>query len=158
MPPNGGVRKFPLTKSSLAHHLASLPGLDRGELRQRWLDLFSSPAPNIENLRLFRHEIARRIQVAMFGDVDQRTRRQLVALSHDARTLNARSPSMLPTGTVIIKDWRGRQYRVEVTGAGYLFDGRIFSSLSAISRSITGTTWSGPRFFGLRRSKQSASE
>lgn len=32
---------------------------------------------------------------------------------------------------------------------GYRLDGKTWSSLSAIAKHITGTTWSGPRFFGL---------
>jgi hypothetical protein len=33
---------------------------------------------------------------------------------------------------------------------GYVWDGQPYSSLSAIARTITGTAWSGPRFFALR--------
>jgi hypothetical protein len=32
---------------------------------------------------------------------------------------------------------------------GYLMGDRSWASLSAIARHITGTHWSGPRFFGL---------
>jgi hypothetical protein len=32
---------------------------------------------------------------------------------------------------------------------GYLFDDRRYASLSQIAQVITGTKWSGPRFFGL---------
>ena len=30
------------------------------------------------------------------------------------------------------------------------YDGKVWRSLSAIARSITGTAWSGPAFFGLK--------
>ena len=33
---------------------------------------------------------------------------------------------------------------------GFAYEGKTFSSLSDIATSITGTKWSGPRFFGLR--------
>ena len=39
---------------------------------------------------------------------------------------------------------------VTVTDDGFLWNGRPHSSLSGIARAITGTTWNGPRFFGLR--------
>ncbi len=32
---------------------------------------------------------------------------------------------------------------------GYLWQGQTHKSLSGIARDITGTHWSGPRFFGL---------
>jgi hypothetical protein len=31
------------------------------------------------------------------------------------------------------------------------FEGRTYKSLSVIAREITGTRWSGPLFFGLRK-------
>ena len=40
-------------------------------------------------------------------------------------------------------------YKVEVLDKGFRLDGKTYPSLSAIARYITGTTWSGPRFFGL---------
>ncbi|MEQ1956052.1 DUF2924 domain-containing protein [Mesorhizobium yinganensis] len=32
---------------------------------------------------------------------------------------------------------------------GYVYDGKLYSSLTAIAFAITGARWSGPRFFGL---------
>jgi hypothetical protein len=32
---------------------------------------------------------------------------------------------------------------------GFLYDDRRYASLSQIAQVITGTRWSGPRFFGL---------
>ena len=40
-------------------------------------------------------------------------------------------------------------YQVEVIDNGYRFDGKTYPSLTAITKQITGTHWSGPRFFGL---------
>ncbi|CCO22330.1 DUF2924 domain-containing protein [Maridesulfovibrio hydrothermalis] len=36
--------------------------------------------------------------------------------------------------------------------SGYEYDGRIFRSLSAVAREITGTRWNGKIFFGLKSS------
>ena len=54
------------------------------------------------------------------------------------------------TGTRILREWRGRTYVVEVADGGFLHDGSRFASLSHVARAITGTRWSGPRFFGLK--------
>ena len=40
-------------------------------------------------------------------------------------------------------------YQVEVIDNGYRFDGKTYPSLTAITKRITGTHWSGLRFFGL---------
>ena len=45
--------------------------------------------------------------------------------------------------------WNGRTYQVEILDSGYRFDGKTYPSLTAITKRITGTHWSGPRFFGL---------
>jgi hypothetical protein len=39
---------------------------------------------------------------------------------------------------------------VTVKRDGFEFDGRLYKSLSAIARGITGTQWNGWRFFGIR--------
>jgi hypothetical protein len=42
-------------------------------------------------------------------------------------------------------------HEVTVIDAGYEHQGRRYKSLSAVARAITGTQWSGPLFFGLRK-------
>jgi len=52
--------------------------------------------------------------------------------------------------TVLLREWGETSYRVTVTPEGrFELGGKVFKSLSAASRHITGTNWSGPRFFGL---------
>jgi hypothetical protein len=52
-------------------------------------------------------------------------------------------------GARLLRDWNGRTHVIDVVENGYLYDGTIYRSLSAIARRITGAHWSGPRFFGL---------
>ena len=54
------------------------------------------------------------------------------------------------TGTILIREWQGRAHRVTVPGDGVSFNGKYYRSLSEVAREITGSRWSGPRFFGLR--------
>ena len=56
-------------------------------------------------------------------------------------------------GTHLVREWNGRTYRVEVTVNGYVLDGTAYRSLSAVAKRITGTAWSGPRFFGLAKKR-----
>jgi hypothetical protein len=48
-----------------------------------------------------------------------------------------------------VREWQGRTWTVEVIDGGFLMGGEKYASLSAIARKITGSRWSGPRFFGL---------
>lgn len=52
-------------------------------------------------------------------------------------------------GARLLRDWNGRTHIVDVIDGGFVFEARVYRSLSAIARQITGAHWSGPRFFGL---------
>ena len=54
-------------------------------------------------------------------------------------------------GAKLIREWQGKVYEVTVLEHEIAYGGRTYSSLTAIARAITGTKWSGPRFFGLTR-------
>lgn len=76
-------------------------------------------------------------------------------LSDDAarRTKNvgAGAPSgfeRLP-GTLLTRVYKGRELRVLVTTKGFEFEGELFGSLSAVAKHITGSHWSGTKFFKL---------
>lgn len=57
----------------------------------------------------------------------------------------------LPAAATLVRVWRGRTYEVTVVqhGRGFLYRGTTYRSLSEIAKQITGTVWSGPRFFGV---------
>ncbi len=57
---------------------------------------------------------------------------------------------MAQAGTILIREWRGTAHRVTMLDAGVSFNGKRYRSLSEVARAITGSRWSGPRFFGLR--------
>jgi len=53
-------------------------------------------------------------------------------------------------GTILVREWQGTTHHVTVGDDGFLWNGRTYRSLSSIARTITGTNWNGPRFFGMR--------
>ena len=64
--------------------------------------------------------------------------------------LRGRGRDIEAPGTRLIRTWGGETHEVTVLERGYLWQERRYRSLSAIAGEITGTRWSGPRFFGLR--------
>jgi hypothetical protein len=54
-------------------------------------------------------------------------------------------------GTRLVREWRNKVHVVEVEQQGYRYAGSRYESLSEIARLITGTRWSGPLFFGLKK-------
>ncbi len=82
------------------------------------------------------------------GGLPTATRRALRQIA-TGRPVGVAARGSLRAGAHLVREWNGRTYQVEVREKGYRLDGKTYTSLSAIARHITGTTWSGPRFFGL---------
>jgi hypothetical protein len=82
------------------------------------------------------------------GGLSAATRKALARVAGGQPVAEASRGTLKP-GAHLVREWNGRTYHVEVTDTGYRLDGRTWTSLSAIARHITGTNWSGPRFFGL---------
>jgi len=57
-------------------------------------------------------------------------------------------------GTVLIREHGGVMHRVTVLAEGYAWGGENYPSLSAVAKAITGTSWNGYAFFGLKESKR----
>ena len=63
-----------------------------------------------------------------------------------------RAAVSLPPGAKLMREWNGRPYTVSVIEEGFVYQDKVWPSLSAIARDITGAHWSGPRFFGVNGS------
>lgn len=133
-------------------------GVDR--LRDIWQRRFRAPVPKIQSADILRRLIAWKIQVEAYGDLDDETKRQLRLL----KRLQAKGQSLSPpapgpkAGTVLVREWRGVEHRVLVLDQGFEHQDARYQSLSEVARAITGTRWSGPRFFGLEAPNASAAK
>jgi hypothetical protein len=135
--------------------IEALHDADLEFLRQRWSDLFArTPSPRVSRDVLIRG-VAFRLQEEAYGALSKRCRRQLVKLAADLRSgspLVSSQPSFKP-GTRLIREWKGKIHEVVIGGDSYIWSGKHYRSLSEIARAITGTRWSGPRFFGLANNR-----
>jgi hypothetical protein len=128
---------------------------DRAGLKATWEETFGSPPPLYLSLGFMQKALAHERQCRASGGLSTATRRALAAALTNGRPRRggavrpAAEPPVAGAGAVLVREWNGRTYRVEVLEKGYRFNGRIWDSLSAIAKLITGTNWSGPRFFGL---------
>jgi hypothetical protein len=53
----------------------------------------------------------------------------------------------------LLREWKGKLERVTVLEKGFAWNGKSYVSLSQIATAMTGTSWNGHRFFGLRTTK-----
>jgi hypothetical protein len=90
--------------------------------------------------------IAYRIQEQRLGKLAQTTRKLLDGLVRG----RAEPVRRLKVGTVMVREHQGILHEVMVVPGGFSWQEKTYASLSTIARAITGTSWNGPRFFGLR--------
>ena len=130
----------------------SLRGMSRQQLKDRWRDLFRAAPPAAFTPDLLARGIAWRLQEKALGGLSAEARRVIGAGGTGegglAKRRSTSRPSLRP-GNRLVRRWRGRTYVVEVGEDGLVYEGERFSSLSVIAGKITGTRWSGPKFFGL---------
>lgn len=125
--------------------LAELGGLNRAELARRWTATFGSQAPTRCRSQLLRSALAWHIQAKTSV-----TTRDAHGARRRIRMRSVRDANRPRAGTVLVREWNGMTHRVTVLSDGYQYAGSVHRSLSAIARAITGTNWSGRRFFGLK--------
>jgi hypothetical protein len=120
-------------------------GLD--ELRTLWRATFRSTVPPAFSKDLTARFICWHIQEQAFGGLDPRIEKLLDGLGRGDKPTPDRR---LKPGTVLVREYAGKRYTVIVAPDGYIWRDTTYPSLSTVARSITGTAWNGPRFFGLR--------
>jgi hypothetical protein len=158
-------------KTNLEAEVAALSDLSRDELVQRWQKIYRCPPPSGVRRELLIRAAAWHLQAKRLGGHSAETRRLLRSAMErvetrlakrgddkrsdeaDAGNANARKTSkprrkVLP-GARLLRDWNGKTHVVDVMETGFAFEAKVYPSLSAIAKKITGAHWSGPRFFGL---------
>jgi Protein of unknown function (DUF2924) len=143
-------------QASLDNEIARLRGLDVGDLRARWHTVFRRRAPPHLPRHLLFRILAYRLQADRLGDLDADSRRLLNRIGSgspdgiDRLVADLKRPRIeLRPGALLTREWEGHLQRVMVLADGFSWNGNTYPSLSKVAFAMTGTRWSGPRFFGL---------
>lgn len=118
---------------------------DKTALTLEWKNQFGCPAPLGCYVNFLHQAIGWQAQVKKHGGLFAAERKQLLGGSAPS----APSPTI---GARLIRVWQGETHQVSIVKEGYLYKDQHWKSLSAIAKAITGTPWSGPVFFGLKKS------
>jgi hypothetical protein len=57
-------------------------------------------------------------------------------------------------GTILAREYQGRDIVVKVLDNDFEFEGRRYKLLSAIARKVTGTKWNGFLFFCIEKNRR----
>ncbi len=138
---------------NIGSEITELKGLDLEGLRSRWNELFDQNPPAFRSPDIFRRMLAARIQERAFGGLspDAKARLKKLAKAFERNRGSFPSSLTLKAGSVLTREWGGAIHKVRVLRDGFEYGGARFNSLSEVAREITGTRWSGPLFFGLKK-------
>ena len=156
---------------NLVNEVAALERLSVGQLRQRFAELFGETT-HASNRTWLVKRIAWRMQALAEGDLSERARQRAAELARDAdlrlnppqRQASTTTPPpepvripapvdhrLPPPGTILTRPYKGQLVQVQVLTDGFAYAGRIFPSLSAVAKAITGSHCNGFWFFRLAR-------
>jgi Protein of unknown function (DUF2924) len=150
----------PQAQSELLHKIGGLADLTSQQLREEWRRLYRSQPPRLSRDLLIR-TVAYRMQELAYGGPSKATMRKLQSLAKDLElngSLACEVDHSVRPGMRLVREWRGRLHTVIVTQEGFEFAEKHYASLSKIAHAITSAHWSGPRFFGLSRSRASTAD
>ena len=146
-------------ETQVALEVARLATLSVKHLKARWRSLYATEPPRYISRELLTRAVGYRLQERAFGALKPSTLRLLERLgggrsaNHPIQSAAAQKAA---AGSVLIREWRGVSHRVEVLNDSVVYQGRRYQSLSEVARLITGSRWSGPRFFGLKEKQTKA--
>lgn len=140
--------------NSVLAQVAALPEKSMTDLKQMWRELYDREPPPYNKPFLVKR-LAYRIQELAYGGLSARAEARLNELiEEEDRRVKGKGPVRRNdrpiVGTRLVREWKGIEHCATVLEDGFEYQGRRYKSLSAIARTITGTRWSGPLFWGLR--------
>jgi hypothetical protein len=146
--------------------LGPLRQMTTAQLRLKYRELFAEASHSNHKAYLFRR-VAWRLQSLAQGGLSERARQYARDITADAdlrlcppksigtRPLPIKAVTQIESrvpapGTVLVRRYKNDTITVTVLDhGGFQYGERVFKSLSAIAREVTGTQWNGYSFFSL---------
>ncbi len=129
---------------NLDERINELSNLSREILNEKWNQAFGHSAPSRVHRTLLASALAWHLQM-------KAQKNWTPAKIHRLLDQASGGKIMIQPGTRLVREWQGRHYQVTVLRTGFEYAGKTYQSLTAITREITGISWSGPKFFGLKK-------
>jgi len=131
---------------SVEEEVEALARMSPAQVRERWKHVTGAVVPKVSP-SLLRLALAYELQASAYGGLSRKTQQRL------AQVVAAKTQTRdIKPGMRLLREWNGAVHVVDLDESGTIhWNGRAWGSLSEVARAITGTRWSGPAFFGLKR-------
>ncbi|MDR2781118.1 MAG: DUF2924 domain-containing protein [Holosporaceae bacterium] len=134
---------------NIIKQVLKLKTMSLNDLRDLWYSLYKHD-PISDSKMYMIPQLAYRIQELAYGGTDEATERKIQQVAHDISKGKKKTYKAL-LGTKIVKEYKDKLHEIFVVAEGFSYNGRVYSSLSAIAQQITGTKWNGLVFFGVKK-------
>jgi len=142
--------------SAIEDQIGSLEGLPSHELKIAWRRLCRGEPPRCMPRDLMIRALAYRMQEHAHGGLAPAAKRKLRSLVAEIEAKGARvfDPGVaLKPGARLVREWARQTHTVIVLEDDFEYEGERYPSLTKIAAKITGAHWSGPRFFGIGKTR-----
>lgn len=150
--------------NEIAQKIEALKESPLKELQAAYIQHFPNKKALPNNRTYLWHRVANKIQELEHGELSAKAKAKLKALMDAYDPVNnavlkpqVAASGFLPKrdrrlplpGTIITKDYKGTKIQVKALDKGFEYNGKIYKSLTAIAKEVTGAHWNGFLFFNL---------
>ena len=158
-------------KESLISKIMAMKDLPSKELHKRYEEFFGGQKAPVNNRIYLWRRIAHKMQEIEYGGLPKEAKNKLQDLIKDHDPINdqllrrekaadespvlktkpkpARDRRLPIPGTLITKEYKGHKLQVKVLEKGFEYQEKVYRSLTAIAKEVTGAHWNGFLFFNV---------
>lgn len=155
-------------KETIVEQIMTLKNQSLEQLKAKYEEIFKGEKPTSNNKTYLWRKIAYRIQeielgglstaiharigelIDRYDPVNNTTLRPEEASQEETLKKRPSRDRRLPIpGTIITKEYKGKNLEIKIQEAGFEYCGKIYKTLTAIAKEVTGAHWNGYLFFNL---------
>ena len=150
-------------ENSILVRILGLKTASLTELQKEYEALYDGKKATSNNKTYLWQRIAYRIQELEYGGLPEEAQSKVKELAREYDPINnkalrsdatikrniSRDRRLPIPGTLITKNYKGIDIRVKILEKGFEYNGKIYRTLTAIAKEVTGSHWNGFLFFSL---------
>lgn len=150
-------------ENSILARILTLKTASLADLQKEYSALYDGKKAPSSNKTYLWQKIAYRIQELEYGGLPEDAKDKAKGLVKEYDPINNKTLRLNGTnkccvsrdrrlpipGTVVSKEYKGINIQVKILDKGFEYNGKVYKSLTAIAKEVTGSHWNGYLFFSL---------